>query len=432
MQEVGQSYFVHQQIESVGGDSYSTRSWSVGFYRNSNMDSSRFSRRMTWSLWVFLIICFQTTPRAASSAAVAVDTGSNSAYAAEVGGAWKGLNSSAEENPTGMDNGGIGFAPWNFAGGYHASQFSPYGRLNHVIDGVDFPTSSFNNLGAPAFGLTNANQANLGYTSRATRVFNTPLTAGDVLSIDFDNPIPAPLANNDSAGFLIRLNSGSGPRIESYPNVAERFGMFVTSGFNNDNWSSADLAGVGNTGVNAAATTSGTTLSFMLTADESYSMKLIRRSDGQTLFARAGQLSNPNAGPIDTIEISLFGNGSGNGLTGSSGLPTGQREFFFNNLRIEGLLTGDLNQNGIVDAADYVIWRKGLNTLYTQQHYEIWRARFGQTAAQGAAIPDLSGVTLPEPTSPISLLIAMLALIFANGRLARNRCRRRGTCLQMG
>lgn len=60
---------------------------------------------------------------------------------------------------------------------------SPYGRLKHFIDGVDFPHRSFNSLGAPAFGLKNPNLAYGGSTSRATRVFTAPLDVGSSVTI---------------------------------------------------------------------------------------------------------------------------------------------------------------------------------------------------------------------------------------------------------
>ena len=37
-------------------------------------------------------------------------------------------------------------------------------------------------------------------------------------------------------------------------------------------------------------------------------------------------------------------------------------------------LPGDYNANGVVDAADYIVWRKGLGTIYTQNDYNVWRA----------------------------------------------------------
>jgi hypothetical protein len=45
------------------------------------------------------------------------------------------------------------------------------------------------------------------------------------------------------------------------------------------------------------------------------------------------------------------------------------------------------NYDGVVDAADYVVWRNGLGTTYTQTDYDVWRANFGQTSANGSALP---------------------------------------------
>ncbi len=58
-------------------------------------------------------------------------------------------------------------------------------------------------------------------------------------------------------------------------------------------------------------------------------------------------------------------------------------------------LAGDYNQNGTVDAADYVVWRNGLGTTYTQDDYNIWRANFGRTAGTGSGV----AATVPEPTN---------------------------------
>jgi len=34
-------------------------------------------------------------------------------------------------------------------------------------------------------------------------------------------------------------------------------------------------------------------------------------------------------------------------------------------------IPGDFNNNGVVDAADYVVWRKGLGTTYDQNDYGV-------------------------------------------------------------
>ena len=69
------------------------------------------------------------------------------------------------------------------------------------------------------------------------------------------------------------------------------------------------------------------------------------------------------------------------------------------------LLPGDYNGNGIVDAADYTVWRNGLGTTYTLADYDVWKAHFGMSAGigsgSGAALPSaaLLSPTVPEPAS---------------------------------
>ena len=156
-------------------------------------------------------------PTVSRAAAPASDNAANTAYASDATGAWKGANPAQFENPAGTDNGGTGLGTWNFAGGYmgdanNGAGPTPYGNKNHFIDGVDFAASTFNNLGAPAFGLTNANQPFMFYTARAARPFNTPLANVETVSANFDSPsILAPLGGAfDSGGVLLQLLDASG------------------------------------------------------------------------------------------------------------------------------------------------------------------------------------------------------------------------------
>jgi T5SS/PEP-CTERM-associated repeat protein len=86
-------------------------------------------------------------------------------------------------------------------------------------------------------------------------------------------------------------------------------------------------------------------------------------------------------------------------------------------------LPGDYNQNGTVDAADFVVWRKGLGTDYTHEDYDVWRSHFSQTSGSSAARyghrgsgpgasaePLLAGV--PEPRTMSICLTAMFAMRF--------------------
>ena len=78
-------------------------------------------------------------------------------------------------------------------------------------------------------------------------------------------------------------------------------------------------------------------------------------------------------------------------------------------------VAGDYNNNGVVDAADYVLWRNGgplQNEVHnpgtvSQEDYTEWRARFGNTSGSGTGI---SGTQVPEPASAALVLVAIFTL----------------------
>ncbi len=84
------------------------------------------------------------------------------------------------------------------------------------------------------------------------------------------------------------------------------------------------------------------------------------------------------------------------------------------NIRYELVnVPGDYNGNGLVDAADYVLWRKGgplqneVDTPGTVNaaDYTAWRARFGNsTAASGLGD---AGMSVPEPSITVLMLFAI-------------------------
>jgi hypothetical protein len=101
-------------------------------------------------------------------------------------------------------------------------------------------------------------------------------------------------------------------------------------------------------------------------------------------------------------------------------------------VRIEDLaLSGDYNQNGIVDAADYALWRDTLGEMgndlaadgnengeVDNGDYNVWRSHFGNTAklGGGAFLRLSDNVSVPEPATHFMLIMA---------GLARFACRRR-------
>jgi hypothetical protein len=92
-------------------------------------------------------------------------------------------------------------------------------------------------------------------------------------------------------------------------------------------------------------------------------------------------------------------------------------------------IPGDFNHDGTVNAADYVVWRKGLGTTYAQNDYNTWRANFGQTSASAASSafsppPSPLDTTVPEPASVITILLAMASFVVIprHRGMAKNRC----------
>jgi hypothetical protein len=68
----------------------------------------------------------------------------------------------------------------------------------------------------------------------------------------------------------------------------------------------------------------------------------------------------------------------------------------------------DYNGNGIVDAADYVAWRRGNGTMYTTYDYDLWRAHFGATTTIGSGTTTPG--TIPEPSTGWLLAIAAIGV----------------------
>jgi T5SS/PEP-CTERM-associated repeat protein len=69
-------------------------------------------------------------------------------------------------------------------------------------------------------------------------------------------------------------------------------------------------------------------------------------------------------------------------------------------------LDGDYNNDGRVDAADYVVWRK---TDGTPAGYNAWRTNFGNTLGSGSAVA--ANEIVPEPASVVLALLGTMLLV---------------------
>ena len=90
-------------------------------------------------------------------------------------------------------------------------------------------------------------------------------------------------------------------------------------------------------------------------------------------------------------------------------------------------LSGDYNDDGTVDAADYVVWRKFNNTMTALPNdpngtpidgdqYNTWRANFGDMAGSGSGAS--ANTTVPEPTTLVTLMFAAAGWYCRRGRAA--------------
>lgn len=81
------------------------------------------------------------------------------------------------------------------------------------------------------------------------------------------------------------------------------------------------------------------------------------------------------------------------------------------------VLAGDYNKNGVVDAADYVLWRNSVgqtgaglaadgngDNVVDANDYAYWRARFGNTSGSGS----LNGAAVPEASATVLMLSALV------------------------
>ncbi len=87
-------------------------------------------------------------------------------------------------------------------------------------------------------------------------------------------------------------------------------------------------------------------------------------------------------------------------------------------------LAGDYNDDGVVDAADYTVWRNSVGTgsltnetvspgVVDEADYLEWKANFGQSSGSGSLA---SQAAVPEPTAAVLFAVALFSLLVAGRR----------------
>jgi hypothetical protein len=273
------------------------------------------------------------------------------------------------------DNGGTGFTPWSL------SYSGVLTGLSHNPQFIARSPLSGNLLGTPAFGLTTSDRDTFSDTCEAVRTFNAPLAIGQTLSIDLDGSDLGTGGQPFSRGNTFQLIGSNGQ---------ERFSLYTSNRFNDNNWATHRDE---NTGVAAG---NAFRVEFTLATANSYNLALLPIGGGNPLFTQTGAALNGalNTG-ITQLRISAYGTGS---------TANGAKELFFRMLMLSSdALSGDYNEDGRVDAADYAVWRK---TGAVQSGYDLWRAHFGEPATS-SAIASSATSTVPEPAALITLIFGL-------------------------
>jgi hypothetical protein len=314
------------------------------------------------------------------------------------------------------------------------------------MDGLppNAPTS-FNAIGSAwTLGITNFTTTPhiSGDVARAGRGFS-PLQVGQTLKVIIDNPTDRSFFR----GYFVRFNGrnglagdgnicyggaacspGTSPKQKLNVNTFEYFTYGQWGVGNGDPGpnnkfshliSDPDLGYPGNSLFDTDTAAAGAEIDVTALANDQYTLKFTPFGNPAGAYTETGPLADPGQ-PIDWLEFTFFNKNAQAGV---------DSEFFIHSIEIDGAaaagVPGDYNSDGVVDAADYVVWRNHLGTNFqlpnevsgttpgsvTQEDYAAWRARFGNTSGAGSGF---SAGSVPEP-GMLGLFLAAVLSMCASG-----------------
>lgn len=169
-----------------------------------------------------------------------------------------------------------------------------------------------------------------------------------------------------------------------------------------------------------AVVNNGTTLSLYLNSNDGQGYQLQGSTAVNGALYQGDDPLNPSWDNSWTIGRGQFGGGPADFFDGSidevrlTNSALSPSQFLF--APASAAINGDYNNNGIVDAADYTVWRDNLGrsvTLpndttpgtVTQADYTVWKSNFGAVAGAGSA------ATVPEPAAALLCLTAVAFLL---------------------
>lgn len=224
-------------------------------------------------------------------------------------------------------------------------------------------------------------------------------------------------------GGSLLFNGNSSTGAVTVGNTATLGGMGSVTGavIINSGGHLAPGASIGSLGVGALTLNVGATLDIELGAPS-----LIDEVNISGLLTLNGGSVNLTDLGLDAGIYTLITYGSRSGSVANLGSPIGGPSNFNYKLFDTGsainlsvTIPGDFNSDGMVDTADYVVWRTGLGTIYTQTDYTVWRANFGRAAGGGGA-GSSDSTRIPEPAT-VAMIVWGVFPFVARGRRHRTR-----------
>ena len=217
------------------------------------------------------------------------------------------------------------------------------------------------------------------------------------------------VAHRNEGGACTSCHNKAGGSLTASPNPLDiqkgNSGLltFLISSLGGSNQTAISVQGLENPALNATIAPGGSTWTY-INGDSgmSYVSNTITATGQYTLNLAIGSLATLGTYPI---VVMYAGNGERVTTTGF-------------NLNVA--IAGDYNRNGIVDAADYTVWRNTLgsttnraadgdgNGTIQQADYTYWKTRYGNTSGSAAIVSS----TVPEPATLAMFIVGMSAMAF--------------------
>jgi hypothetical protein len=280
-----------------------------------------------------------------------------------------------------------------------------------------------------AYGLSSWNGTIPAGAIDGVRVFNNG--GGDASDLAFNNLavgattlVPLTLEANKTTGEV---------KIKGNPSLAANLNYYqissVAGALDQIHWNSLDQQNLSAVDGSDPGTIAGDSVTEGWDKDPSATSGLLTE-----YFLRASGAALTNGGSFSlgqAYNASIFGGASGD-LQFSYGIAGGPRLTGVVTYVTSAGVVGDYNGNGVVDAADYVVWRSHLGQSFALPNrdpanigvigtadYSSWRNHFGSTGGGGAALASL----VPEPSGILLGLIgqSMLVCVAGRRRLVRSK-----------